>query len=173
MEIWKPIKNCSNYKVSNLGKVKCINGEYAKRTMSPKGYFRVSMRNDNDKYVRYDIHRLVAEAFCEKPITDERLVVNHKNGYKKDNRANNLEWCTYKENAQHALKHNLWKPGKYQSKIILNIEEQLEFETSTLAAKWIKENSNLESQISTISKNILRCCKGGTPKAYQYHWKYK
>lgn len=172
MEIWKPIKNCDNYKVSNLGKVKHINGEYAKRSMSPKGYFRVVIYNNKNEYIRYDIHRLVAEYFCEKPKTTERLVVNHKNGIKRDNRATNLEWTTYKGNAQHALKNNLWKPGKYQSRIILNVEESLRFETATLAATWLKENSNLESRISTISGNIRRCCKGGTAKAYNYHWKY-
>lgn len=172
MEIWKPIENCDNYKVSNLGKVKHINGEYAKRSMSQKGYFRVSIKNNQGHSIRYDIHRLVAEYFCDKPITDEKLVVNHKNGYKKDNRATNLEWTTYKGNAQHALKNNLWKPGRYQSKTILNIEENLQFETATLAAIWLKENSKLESQICTISGNIRRCCKGGTPKAYNYHWKY-
>ena len=53
MEIWKPIKNCDNYKVSNLGKVKHINGEYAKRSMSSKGYFRVAVYNNKNEYIRY------------------------------------------------------------------------------------------------------------------------
>lgn len=172
MEIWKPIKNCDNYKISNLGKVKHINGEYAKRTVSQNGYFRVTMKNNDNYSVRYDVHRLVAEYFLEKPKINERLVVNHKNGNKKDNRATNLEWTTYKGNAQHALKNNLWKPGRYQSKTIFNIEEDITFETATLAAKWLKNNSNLESTIGTISGNIRRCCKGRTPKAYNYHWSY-
>ena len=54
---------------------------------------------------RFFIHRLVAQHFCEGYQKD--LVVNHKDGNKLNNCANNLEWVTRSENDLHAFKNNL------------------------------------------------------------------
>ena len=53
---------------------------------------------------RFYIHRLVAMSFISNP--NKYPQINHKNGNKKDNRVENLEWCTQKQNNQHA-----WKTG--------------------------------------------------------------
>lgn len=53
------------------------------------------------------VHRLVAEAFIPNP--DNLPCINHKNGNKKDNRIENLEWCDSQYNSRHratALRKN-------------------------------------------------------------------
>ena len=71
--------------------------------MSPvankKGYLRVKVWRPNGTYYTKVVHRLVAEAFIPNP--GNKPQVNHKNGNKKDNRVNNLEWVTQSENMVH------------------------------------------------------------------------
>jgi hypothetical protein len=110
-----------NYEVSNLGNVRSIthlsNGRNGLKTspgrlLKPhkvkKGYLRVDLSR-NGKSHHFFIHRLVAQLFVPNPYGYR--MINHKNGVKTDNRAENLEWCTSKQNTQHALKNHLMCEG--------------------------------------------------------------
>lgn len=65
-----------------------------------RGYLRVSFSDGHRNYTHYEVHRLVALHFV--PGYKEGLVVNHKNEIKTDNRAENLEWCTYQYNLNYS-----------------------------------------------------------------------
>lgn len=64
-----------------------------------KGYQRVFLFLGNQRKT-YFVHRLVAEAFIKNK--DDKEFVNHKDGNKRNNRVENLEWCTREENQRHS-----------------------------------------------------------------------
>lgn len=101
MEIWKSVKNYEgHYEVSNLGKVKSIkfNKEIIlKPKLSNNKYLMVNL-SINDKTKTRTIHQLVAEAFLNHIVDGFKLVVNHINHIRIDNRVENLEIITMREN---------------------------------------------------------------------------
>lgn len=73
------------------------------KALKADGYRQVKLsKNGKSNYIA--IHRLVAEAFIEKPHVEEKLEVNHKDCNRENNCVTNLEWVTHKENIQHSIK---------------------------------------------------------------------
>lgn len=104
------IKDFEEYEVTGCGKV--INtrtGRVLKPNITKYGYERVTL-SQNSKIKRFYVHRLVALHFLPNPLF--RNMVNHKNGYKRDNSVENLEWCTCKENTIHAFDTGLRASGE-------------------------------------------------------------
>lgn len=103
-EIWKDIEGYEGlFEVSNLGAIRRVaNGEIVHQYNNKYGYKLVTL-SKNRKCQQYLVHRIVAFSFCEG--YKEGLVVNHKNEYKSDNRAENLEWCTRSYNVTYKDAH--------------------------------------------------------------------
>lgn len=78
-----------------------------KRVVSGTGYYTIPSRigGRKGKCVCIKVHRAVAEAFTPNPTG--KPFVNHLDGDKLNNSVNNLEWCTAKENAIHAVETGL------------------------------------------------------------------
>ena len=111
---WKIIEEFPKYLISNEGRIKIVSTlEDRKVFVKKDGYVAVMLSKDNKKHHKY-VHRLVAEAFVGNKHNKEQ--VNHINGVKGDNRAENLEWVTPKENIRHAIETGLLKYKKKESK---------------------------------------------------------
>ena len=100
MEIWKEIGfSDGKYLVSNYGRIKSAKtGRILHQHISHNGYFRVGLQI---KGVRkfYHVHRLVGAAFVENPNNFPQI--NHKDENRRNNYAENLEWCTSSYNCSY------------------------------------------------------------------------
>ena len=118
MENWKDIKGFEGlYQVSDNGRVKSLD-RYRKgkrgaltickgRILSPhkgkNGYIQICLCKENHKYTPL-VHRLVGEAFI--PNKDNLPCIDHIDGNRENNSADNLRWCTTKENMSYSLVKN-------------------------------------------------------------------
>jgi len=114
-EQFKQIKNYDNYLISDQGRVYSEqNKKFRKPQKDGGGYFYVNLCK-NGVRKNHLIHRLVALAFILNP--ENKRTVNHIDGCKTNNHADNLEWATDKENIHHSWDNGLSKvPGLKGSK---------------------------------------------------------
>ncbi len=162
MEQWKKIEGYDKYYISDLGRVRSEKFITA-RILKPglrSGYPSVVLSKDN-KQKNFTVHRLVAIHFVENP--EGKTQVNHINGIKEDSRAINLEWCTKKENTQHALSTGLIKRQcngvNVSKKTILEKDgETFEFPSSREAARFL----------GCAPKSVERVCRGERLTIYKH-----
>ena len=110
-EIWKDISGYEGlYQISNFGRVKSLNYNHTKKEKvlcekNHKSNYVTVMLCKNGENKNKSIHILVASAFIPNP--NNYPCVNHIDGNKKNNNVDNLEWCTHKQNVEHAIKTGL------------------------------------------------------------------
>ena len=127
-EQWKPIQEFNGeYEVSNIGRVRSMKryygmvGRIMPQTIQRKGYYAVTFHMNNKAYCR-KVHRLVIEAFTPNP--DNLPCINHIDGNKLNNHIDNLEWCTYQQNMQHAVRTGLTHPHQWTDEERKQISER-------------------------------------------------
>lgn len=178
-EEWRHIEGWGGlYQVSNMGRVKSLARNFKReRILIPckrkKGYLCVGLARDCKK-IQKSIHRLVAIAFIPNP--ENKPEVNHKRGFKWDNRATELEWSTMSENQIHAYrvlkrKNNL--KGLFGK---LNSNSRAVFQYS-LSGQFIEKfYSTMDAQRKTgiSNQSISSCalCKRKHKTAGGYIWMY-
>lgn len=109
---WRTIEEFPIYEVSNTGVVRNKRTKKEKKpNISEKGYELIKIYVKTGTAYKRRIHRLVAQAFIPNP--ENKPEVNHKDGNKRNNAVNNLEWVTQKENYEHAVDMGLHTSVKY------------------------------------------------------------
>lgn len=124
-DIWKDIDGYKGiYQISSYGKVRSLKSNKLRKLIEDRdGYLWVALYK-NKKQKIFFVHRLVADAFIEN--NKNKPQVNHKDENKKNNRYDNLEWVTAKENINYgnrtykaSQKHNkpirvIYRDGTYE-----------------------------------------------------------
>jgi hypothetical protein len=121
-DMWKQIDEFQNYVISDRGEVRNIqSGKVLKSWIGVGGYVYINPTDGHGKSMPKRLHRLVAKAFVQNPYNKPQ--VNHKDGDKTNNCADNLEWVTKSENMNHAYRTGLQRTtrnGKVRSVVCLN-----------------------------------------------------
>ena len=154
MKEWKQIRGFEHYQISNDGEVMNPNGRILKPFLGGSGYLSIGLFREDCKTKRY-VHRLVAEAFCENPNLHKE--VNHKDGNKHNNRADNLEWCSRTEN----LLHSCYTLNQHV-KAVQCIETGVVYPSIRRAVQHTGATKN----------GIAMCCEGKQKKSNKLHWRY-
>jgi hypothetical protein len=131
----KKIEGYTGYFIATNGKVYCNLGKgnrnknktvdmyEIKPRLTKNGYARIYARNDlTNKRKDLYIHRLVAKYFIPNP--NNKKYVNHINCNRADNRVENLEWVSAKENTDYTMNVNhiiRLKDGTYKSNFTYKI----------------------------------------------------
>lgn len=179
MEIWKDIQGYEElYQVSNLGNVRSKTREWEQKHYSggkskykkegkilkvqadKNGYMHIDLHKGK-KIERVLIHRLVATHFIDNP--NKYKYINHIDSNPKNNKVNNLEWCTQSHNILHAYEKGNKKPP-HRRRVV-----QKNYYTDEIIYTY---SSISQAHRLTGFNNIGACCRGLRKKAGGYKWEY-
>ena len=166
IEIWKNIPGYDYYKVSNIGRVMSINPVSCNRKkvnfiilkpVTTKCEYHSVQIYQNYISKWHGVHRLVALTFI--PNFQKKPQVNHKDSIKTNNRIENLEWVTSKENIAHSYASGTSKLGEDRHNSKLTNEQVNEikktYKPHIFSQKFLAKKYNVgRSTISNIIQNI-------------------
>lgn len=181
MEEWRPVKGYEGlYEVSNLGVVRslCFQGHGGMKDVTQKahnkGYLHIHLYKDGKCKAKL-VHRIVAEAFVDG--YQEGFTVNHIDENKTNNRAENLEWCSARENCRkYVANHpntleNIKNGGKgngrgFSMTPIIQCDAD-----GNIVREWASPVT-VRKALGWSDWSIKECCRGNRKTAYGYTWHF-
>ena len=174
----KPLFCSSEYLVDDEGFVISKKGKPLKPSKNIRGYMMINVMIDG-KRIGMGVHTAVARAFCDGYSPE--MEVNHKDGDKGNNRADNLEWVTPVENVRHCrtvLGFNNREESHPNARAIIGCDKYTDeivydFPSIISAGRYFSNGSEFRAR--QIQDVIWKVIKGGYGKnTYRgCVWKYK
>ena len=178
-EEWRDIEGYEgHYAVSNMGRIKSLDRILPHKTHGTwhikerilkqgytgpdrkRPYMSVALNVGEGNLVCIKVHRAVAQAFIPNP--EGKPEVNHIDGNKQNNRSDNLEWVTAKENMDHAWSHGLCdNVGKTNSRPVQCIETGIIYPSIYAAERMMHATHGAIGH--AVRKGYASC---------GYHWEY-
>ena len=163
VERWEIIKNTNGrYSISSIGRIRNNKtGRFLKPSLTRRGYLRINILFENVGHRHVFVHRLVGDAFCDRP--DGANVINHIDNNQLNNKSENLEWVTQLYNVRYAMRQGR-HPNFPNSMRVVGIKDgkELVFESMNEAAK----------ETGCNSQSISMCCNGKRKHHHGYIWKF-
>lgn len=178
MEVWKDISGYEGYyQISNLGKIRSLDryanvcgggkrlvkGRNLKPAKCTNGYYEIHLHCKGERKVLL-LHRAVAETFLDNPMNYPE--VNHKDEDPANNRADNLEWCTSKYNANYGTRNERMMIGR-ETKPVIQYNKN-----GIFVKRWDCMMDACREYNADIS-SMIRVCKGKQKTCKGYIWKYE
>lgn len=198
MEEWKDIVGYEGlYQISSEGRVKSlkriarnnhtVDSKIRKPKIDKDGYCCVSLWIDGVSKEHF-IHRLVAQAFVPNP--ENKPCIDHINTDRTDNRAENLRWCTHKENTNNPISREKFLHNRYkvEGERRISIYKPTKEAVAKMAEKHKKpvgmyKNGNLIKRFDSAADaerednnlkfmSISAACNGRLKTYRGYEWKF-
>jgi hypothetical protein len=159
----KPIPGYEGlYSVSDDGRVfSHIRNRELKPKIDRYGYKAVTLTK-NGKSFYTTVHRLVAMAFVPNPFS--KGCVNHINEIKTDNRVENLEWVTVKENDNHGTRNIRMSNSKCKKPVMQVLPDG--------TIRYFKGVKDASRQTGKSHSCIASWCQGKFKSAESSNWRY-
>ena len=160
---WRLTEEADGYAVTSDGYVKRVKtGNILSPSLNNSGYLTVNV-GPKRKRAGKGVHRLVARAFVDGYAPG--LDVNHINGIKTDNRAENLEWCSRSRNIRHSFELGLSTPHRSDDAGAKPIRVRI-IETGEVYDSLADCAKGIDGCISSISL----CVKGKQKTHHKLHF---
>lgn len=176
-EEWKPVDGFDGYFISNLGNVmstKFTTPRLLKKSENIDGYYVYRLYKDK-KCCTKRKGRMVAEHFMEIPewLSGDYAIVNHKDGNKKNDSIDNLEWTNTSGNAIHAWDNGLINREKYDAgrKLLMKPIYKIDRHNNKILKEY--ESSREASRIENINNSNLSNAARTGKICCGYVWVYK
>lgn len=152
-EEWRDVRGFSGYQVSNWGRIRTHNkitytelrgfrhwkDRIMKQKVDKQNNYRICIWKNGKPY-DFLVARLIADAFCGE-YRDTDLTVNHIDGNRLNNRADNLEWLTLADNIRDGFSKGLYSACKKRCVLIDEDGNKYEFESNADASRYLQRNS--------------------------------
>jgi hypothetical protein len=161
MEVWEVVDGYPNYEVSDLGGVRHLDGKVKQVSLrQTSGYVIVRLKSDLTGWRTVSVHRLVAKAFVPNP--GNKKEVDHRDRNRANNRADNLQWVTGKENCANRTPPIIAPRSRKTRQYSLAGSFLMEWQSAAAAAE----------ALGLQRRNVARCSQGVRQTTGGFKWVY-